>query len=149
MRLTLCVACGSTDDLQHHHLITRLENGSDDETNLITLCNGCHAKLHERRLNSIYKHRQSTIAGLAAAKARGVTLGNPNLAEAQSKAAVIAQAEANRFATSMRSILDSLGDISANAMARELNARHVTTARGGKWSASTVLRVQRRLEAVS
>jgi hypothetical protein len=23
MRLAFCVACGSTDDLQHHHLITR------------------------------------------------------------------------------------------------------------------------------
>ena len=89
---------------------------------------------------------QRTKAALAAAKARGVTLGNPNLAETQSKAAAAAQAEADRFAASMRSILDSLGDISANAMARELNARHVATASGGKWSASTVIRVQRRLK---
>jgi DNA invertase Pin-like site-specific DNA recombinase len=89
---------------------------------------------------------QRTKAALAAAKARGVRLGNPNLAEAQSKAAAAAQAQADRFAASMRSILDSLGDISANAMARELNARHVTTASGGKWSASTVIRVQRRVK---
>jgi DNA invertase Pin-like site-specific DNA recombinase len=92
---------------------------------------------------------QRTKAALAAAKARGVTLGNPNLAEAQSKAAAAAQAEANRFAASMRSILDSLGDISANAMARALNERRIATASGGKWSASTVLRVQRRLKEIS
>jgi hypothetical protein len=29
------MACGSTDDLQHHHLVTRAEGGSDDETNLL------------------------------------------------------------------------------------------------------------------
>jgi hypothetical protein len=31
MKLAFCVACGSTDDLQHHHLVTRAEGGSDDE----------------------------------------------------------------------------------------------------------------------
>ncbi len=52
MKLTFCAACGATDDLQHHHLVTRGEAGSDDERNLITLCGSCHAKLHERQANS-------------------------------------------------------------------------------------------------
>jgi 5-methylcytosine-specific restriction endonuclease McrA len=70
MRLTFCAACGSTDDLQHHHLVARSEGGSNDETNLITLCYGCHAKLHERRSNGVYNHRARTLTGLAAVKAR-------------------------------------------------------------------------------
>jgi 5-methylcytosine-specific restriction endonuclease McrA len=49
MRLTFCVACGAIEDLRHHHLVTRAEGGSDDERNLITLCCGCHLKLHERQ----------------------------------------------------------------------------------------------------
>jgi hypothetical protein len=49
MRLTFCAACGSKDDLQHHHLVTRSAGDSDDERNLITLCDPCHAKLRERR----------------------------------------------------------------------------------------------------
>ena len=49
MKFDYCVACGSTDDLQHHHLVTRSEGDSDDERNLITLCDPCHAKLRERR----------------------------------------------------------------------------------------------------
>jgi hypothetical protein len=28
MKLTFCAACGSRDDLQHHHLVTRAEGGS-------------------------------------------------------------------------------------------------------------------------
>ena len=31
----------------------------------------------------------------------------------------------------------SLGPISANAMARELNARRIATANGGRWSATS------------
>jgi hypothetical protein len=49
MKLTFCAACGSKDDLQHHHLVTRSEGDSDDERNLITLCDPCRAKLRERR----------------------------------------------------------------------------------------------------
>ena len=49
MRLTFCAACGVTDHLQHHHLGTRSKGDSDDERNLITLCDPCHAKLRERR----------------------------------------------------------------------------------------------------
>jgi hypothetical protein len=72
---------------------------------------------------------------------------NPRLAEAQSKGVASIKAEADAFALNVKPILMSLGDISAQAKARELNARRVATASGGKWSATTVLRVQRRLEA--
>jgi hypothetical protein len=44
MRLPFCVACAATDDLQHHHLVTRAEGGDNEETNLITLCTACHYK---------------------------------------------------------------------------------------------------------
>jgi DNA invertase Pin-like site-specific DNA recombinase len=92
---------------------------------------------------------QRTKAALAAKKARGEPLGNPRLAEAQSKGVASIKAEADAFAMNVKPILISLGDISAQAKARELNARRVATASGGKWSATTVLRVQRRLEASS
>ena len=68
MKLTFCVACGSEDDLQHHHLVTRAEGGGDDELNLITLCCGCHLKLHARRRNGMYNASERVKAALAAAK---------------------------------------------------------------------------------
>jgi 5-methylcytosine-specific restriction endonuclease McrA len=49
MKLTFCVARGSVEDLQRHHLVALSEGGNNDETNLITLCYGCHAKLHKRQ----------------------------------------------------------------------------------------------------
>ena len=48
MRLTFCVACNEKEDLQHHHLVTKAEGGTDDPTNLITLCWSCHMKLRGR-----------------------------------------------------------------------------------------------------
>jgi hypothetical protein len=52
VRQAFCAACGSTDDLQHHHLFSRGEAGGDDERNLITLCGSCHAKLGKRQASS-------------------------------------------------------------------------------------------------
>ena len=48
MRLSFCVACGddNPDHLNNHHLVPRSVGGSDDESNLITLCRVCHGKIH-------------------------------------------------------------------------------------------------------
>ena len=46
MRMKFCCACFSDKNLHHHHLIPRIKGGSDDQTNLITLCGSCHAKIH-------------------------------------------------------------------------------------------------------
>jgi 5-methylcytosine-specific restriction endonuclease McrA len=48
MKLTFCVACNEREELQHHHLIPRAEGGSDEPSNLITLCFGCYVKLRGR-----------------------------------------------------------------------------------------------------
>ena len=41
-----CQVCGSMQNLQVHHMEFRSHSGDDSETNLITLCAGCHAKVH-------------------------------------------------------------------------------------------------------
>jgi hypothetical protein len=73
MKLTFFVACGRTDDLNHHHLFPRSVGGLDDESNLITLCRECHGKMHgvewKLGLGELIKK------GHAAAKARGVKFG--------------------------------------------------------------------------
>ena len=79
-----------------------------------------------------------TKEALAAAKARGVQLGNPELAAAN-------RAAARERAEALRPVLMELRDLSANAAAIELNRRGVPTPAGGKWHAKTVLRVRRRL----
>ena len=60
VKLQFCVACGTTSDLQHHHLVMRSEGGSDAETNLITLCTACHHKMPERQMHGIYSHSELT-----------------------------------------------------------------------------------------
>ena len=87
----------------------------------------------ERRMIS-----QRTIAGLAAAKARGVKLGNPALA-AQQAAAAAERDEA------LRETLESMEGMSARAIAKRLNEQGVEPPRGGAWSNKTVLRMMARL----
>ena len=48
-----CQCCKTKQGtLQVHHIIYRSNGGSDEESNLITLCKNCHAKLHKGELNN-------------------------------------------------------------------------------------------------
>jgi hypothetical protein len=75
MKLPFCVACSAKDDLQHHHLVTRAEGGSNKETNLITLCAACHHKLHQRYMDGTYNHGERVRSGQAQARAKGTKSG--------------------------------------------------------------------------
>ena len=86
---------------------------------------------------------QRTKDALAAAKARGQVLGGLNAKGVQNREDAKARAEA------LRPVLAELKGLSARAIAAELNRRGIATPNGGKWQSTTVIRVQRRLEAMS
>jgi DNA invertase Pin-like site-specific DNA recombinase len=90
---------------------------------------------------------QRTRDALAQAKARGVVLGNPNLAEAQAKATEARVANAAAFAENVLPVIDQIrasGATTLRAIADALNARGIHSARGGQWSAVTVRDVIKR-----
>ena len=78
MRFAICVACGAKEDLQHHHLVTKTEGGTDHPTNLITLCFFCHLKLNGRQKNGAYSASQQVKRALQLRKAQGVKLSGLN-----------------------------------------------------------------------
>jgi Recombinase len=89
-----------------------------------------------------------TKAALAAAKARGVTLGNPKLEqvrEAAHEAAAFAnRASADHHAANVVPIIRQIkraGATTLREIADALNARGVRTARGGQWHVTTVSNV--------
>ena len=96
-----------------------------------------------------------TKEALAAAKARGVKLGNPNGAAslrragkggAPLRAAVSANADA--FAAGLAPVIADIrveGHATLRAIAAELNARAILTRRGGKWQVSNVRNLIARL----
>ena len=89
---------------------------------------------------------QRTKAALAAAKARGVKLGNPRLEEARAPRMRANAEEAARQTALALPVIKPLYEqgVSMRAIARELAARGVPTARGGQWSAVQVSDILRR-----
>jgi len=89
-----------------------------------------------------------TKEALAAAKARGVKLGNPNGAAALARAdkgngasVVAIKAGAERFAADLDPIITDImgaGITSLRTIAAELNRRGIVTRRGGSWHPCTV-----------
>ncbi|MBT4292261.1 HNH endonuclease, partial [bacterium] len=45
--------CSSKRYLEVHHKVPRSAGGSNDESNLITLCSACHSLVHNRQSNLI------------------------------------------------------------------------------------------------
>ncbi len=99
-----------------------------------------------------------TREALAAAKARGVKLGNPNGAAALRRAgkgggalrAAVAH-NADEYAYGLAPVigeLQSAGVTSLRRIADELNARGVLTRRGGRWHVSNVRNLLARLDRV-
>lgn len=105
------------------------------------------------------KISERTKAALAAAKRRGVKLGNPNGARAlrgkqtgNREAIAAVAANAAQRAEERRAIVDSIraeGVTSARALAKALNDRGVLTPRGGTWHTATAQRLLERLGYVT
>ncbi|QDC10083.1 resolvase [Oceanicola sp. D3] len=98
-----------------------------------------------------------TKEALAAAKARGAKLGNPNGAAALRRAGeggaalrATVSRNADQFAAGLAEVVEAIraeGHVSLRAIARELNARGILTRRGGRWQVSNVRALVGRLDA--
>jgi DNA invertase Pin-like site-specific DNA recombinase len=85
-----------------------------------------------------------TRDALARAKARGTKLGGPALDKAREVAVTVIQASADRHAANVLPLIRDIqraGATSLHAVADALNARGISTARGGQWYAATVRNV--------
>ena len=133
----LAAMCTSSRGLMVHKtpfIVTEL--GADVDPFMLHIYAAVAEK--ERRLIG-----QRTREALAELKAQGKKLGG-----LRPKTALRMQA-ADERAEALRPVFAELRELSANAIARELNTRQIATPSGKPWSAVTVLRVQRRLEGLS
>jgi DNA invertase Pin-like site-specific DNA recombinase len=85
-----------------------------------------------------------TKAALAAAKARGVALGGPKIAQARKRAVASIKSLADQHAANVLPVIREIqraGATSLHQVADALNARGITTPRGGAWYAKSVSNV--------
>src|SRR5690349_22691039 len=106
-------------------------------------------------LAAVAEHERGMIsarakAALAAAKARGTKLGNPNglSAEARTRGTAVAVAKRKAAASArtadLRPIVEEIkasGRTSLRAIAAGLDARQIPAPRGGRWTAPAVMRL--------
>jgi len=132
--LDLCFECGATAS-HSHHVVPRLYGGKS----IVRLCERCHGLVHDRKF---LNHSVLTKRGLAAAKARGTKLGGNGKAIAAFNKAV-----ADEFAANLKSLVEKYlaADLSRAEIAEQFNAAGIATARGGRWHATSVQRMVKRL----
>jgi DNA invertase Pin-like site-specific DNA recombinase len=119
-------------------IATLMESGAE----FIAVDNPHASKLTLHILAAVAEHEREAIsertkAALAAAKARGTRLGTPDPRGAVARMGAALKARASQFAANVAPIIRELqaaGYTSHNAIAGQLNARQVATARGGQWT---------------
>ena len=129
-----------------------MESGVD-----FVACDNPHAtRLTIHILAAVAEHEREMIsartkAALAAAKARGVKLGNPRLTPGDTRRARRARTEqANEYAADVMEYIDAARKAGCNSLgeiAKALTARGIDTPAGGKqWNPSQVRRTLNRVE---
>lgn len=90
---------------------------------------------------------ERTKAALAAAKARGVKLGNPNIDDVRALGYETLRRCADTFAERVKPVLLPMLDagLSYREIARQLAAMNIPTARGGQWTPVQVSSLAKRL----
>ena len=71
-----CCNCGSTSDLQYHHIIPIAIGGKDINSNICCLCYKCHYKLHHNgKENKVNNYGELIKKGQARARLKGKVPG--------------------------------------------------------------------------
>lgn len=140
--LDVCFECSHSvaGEVQLHHVVPRSLGGS----RVIPLCSICHGKVHGKERTNQINMSELTKVGLAAAKARGVVVGNPRWRIALEKA-VAATGEACKplWREQLEEVrkVKATGVVTFSGIARCLNARGVRTSRGCAWTTTAVIRL--------
>lgn len=116
------------------------ELGTDADPFMLHL----YAALAEKERSLI---SERTKAALAARKAQGVRLGNPNAAAAAPLATAAREAAADQFAANVLPVIREIqgaGISTSRGIADALNKRGIRSPRGGVWHSTTVLNILKR-----
>ena len=93
-----------------------------------------------------------TKEALAAKKAQGFTLGNPNFAEVRDQGRAVQVNQADAFAWEMKPLIDAchkVGIVKLQAIADHLNEIGKPTRRGGTWHPMTVKNLLARIDKLT
>ena len=136
MKLDFCVACGIKENLHYHHLIPKIHGGSDEETNLITLCENCHGAYHNTKFKN---HGALTRKALQDRKHNGKVFNHLPYGYDREGDNLVPNADEQAI---IDYIMSKVGQgASHNSIANELNERGIKGKAGGKWYNSTVKNV--------
>ena len=150
-----CFECGTTEDIQDHHVVPRLRGG----TKTVPLCYSCHCKAHGRDSKGL-NHSRLVSEGMRIAAAKDPDyfkkIHKKRLKKAPNLLAKLAQgriAKANALALKYGEYAVSLRNEgkTQREMAKIFNDSGIKTSRGGenRWSPSTIRSLIIRYESLT
>ncbi len=139
-----CYECGTTECIQHHHVVPRSVGG----TKTIPLCSICHGKVHGIKRDKQINISELTKAGILEARKAGKRLGNPNPASSLAKGQATIKRTADEFALGLEKMVMPLrfqSGYTLKEIADVLNNAEVKTRRNGSWDPKRVSMLIKRI----
>ena len=133
-----CVACGTPDNLTQHHFVPRSLGGSDDDSNLLTLCGSCHAKAHGH--NAAWRTSELTKAAMQHKQAKGEYIGGHAPYGFDLVAGELVRNEAEQHVIAQAKQLHAAG-LSLRKIAAELDRQGLKTRHGSLFAAPQIQRM--------
>ena len=141
----LCWECElETEVIHNHHVVPKIRGG----TKTVPLCEVCHSKAHHRDKNM--NTSALTKEGLRKAKERGVKLGNPQWRASLQRGHRSINKNKIEFNNKMLPLINSAiesGLSSALGIAKHLDEKGLKGRRGGRISATSVIRILKSVDA--
>lgn len=89
-----CVNCGSTNELQLHHIVPLIQGGTNRLSNVVVLCSNCHGKIHGVGYKN---HSANTKKGIEKARSNGKQIGQAKGAKLITKKSIEAKAQIQKY----------------------------------------------------
>lgn len=89
-----CINCGSTDELQLHHIVPLSQGGTNRLSNIVVICSKCHGKIHGIGYKN---HSANTKKGIEKARLNGKQIGQPKGTKLTTKKSIKAKEDIKKY----------------------------------------------------
>lgn len=103
----VCCNCGSTEDIQYHHIVPLALGGRDIISNMCCLCYDCHQLIHFGENKNI-NHSKATKVGQQMAYLNGKQIGNIKGTKLTTKKSVIAKEQIVKYSKDFNGTLNDV-----------------------------------------
>lgn len=112
-----CCNCGSTEDLEYHHIVPLVVGGKDINSNICCVCYSCHQLIHFGK-RKVINHSKLTKEGIETARLNGKQIGRKTGVQVITKKSIECKKQILKYSKSFNGSLSDIEVMKLTGLAR-------------------------------